>query len=237
MTAAAAEATEELGTGPQMGQLARQIVDAICGHPLLSPQEQKVHLQLIERALSAVSGAERRVAALRDHVEHLESLSRTDFLTGIANRRGFDEELRRILSAAHRHRDTGVLVLIDLDRFKAINDRYGHDAGDAVLRHVSEALCRNVRASDFVARLGGDEFAVILAHTGAAEGLYRARRLQSLLASTSTEYGDHCFRLDASFGGANYGTASDPADLLRRADLAMYRQKRSKGLRSIRLAS
>ena len=237
MTMAAAVLTEDRPFAPELGHLARQIVDAVCNNPSMSRTERTRQLALLERALNAVRGADCRIAALETHIEHLESLSRTDFLTGVANRRGLDDHVRRVVAAAHRHGDTGVLVLIDLDRFKDINDSFGHAAGDTVLKHVARVLGANVRASDFVARLGGDEFAVVLAHTGPAEGMCRARRLQATLTQSPVDVGQHSLRLEASFGSANYGIGTDESDLIRCADVAMYRQKRSRGLRYTRLAS
>ncbi len=238
MASPAVALVDDTATSVPMSRLARQIVDAICQDPNMSREEQTRQLAVLERALGLVAGAERQIAALKDHIGHLESLSRTDFLTGVANRRGIEEHIRRVLAAAERHGDTGVLVLLDLDRFKAVNDEHGHAAGDVVLRRVAEVLTQNTRVSDFVARIGGDEFAILLAHTGPREGMYRARRLQTILNETKAEFGMHLFPLEASVGAANYGPGTDPVELMRRADLAMYRQKRGKGLRaSVRLAS
>ena len=222
-------------SGPELaihvGQLARGIVDAIRNHSTLSKKEQTEQLRQLERAVGLVANAERKIERLEHHIKHLESLSRTDFLTGIANRRGFDEHLRRILAAARRHGDTGVVVLTDMDYFKEINDRHGHDCGDTVLKTVADILCKNVRGTDFVARLGGAEFAVILAHTSPREGMYRAKRLQTLLRQCEAEHNRRLFPLQASFGAANYSARSEFSELMRRADLAMYKDKRAKGLR------
>ena len=204
----------------------------------MSREEQARQLALLERALSIVAGAEGGVAAPQDHAGHSESPSRIDFLTGLANRRGLDEYIRRTLTDAERDGETGVLVLLDLDRFKAINSQHGHAAGDAVLRRVADVITANTRVSDFIARIGGDEFAVLLTHTGPREGMYRARRLHTLLNATVAEFGLHRFPLKASVGAASYGAGTDPAELMGRADLAMFRQQRSKGLRfAVKLAS
>lgn len=219
-----------------MGQLAHRVVDAIRNHSTLSKKEQTEQLLLLERAIGLVANAERKIETLEHHIEHLESLSRTDFLTGIANRRGLDEQLQRTLAASRRQGDSGVFVLVDLDYFKEVNDRHGHDSGDAVLQKVAEVLCENVRTTDFVGRLGGDEFAVILAHTSPREGMYRAKRLQTLLRQSEAEHKRRRFPLQASFGAANYGEKSEYSELIRRADLAMYKDKRSKGLRYTRVA-
>jgi len=226
---------DDRGADPKLaahvGQLARHIVDSIRNRSDLSKQERTDQLRLLERAIGMVANAERKIEDLEHHIENLESLSRTDFLTGIANRRGFDETLRRTLAAATRHGDSGVIVLADLDYFKDVNDRHGHDCGDAVLKAVAEVLGNNIRTTDFIARLGGDEFAVILAHTSPREGMCRAKRLQTLLRQSHCEHDRRVIPLQASFGSANYNAKSEFAELLRRADLAMYKDKRSKGLR------
>ncbi len=221
----------------RIGILARQIVDAICRNPSLSRTEQTRQLALLERALTMVDGADERMAALEEHIDNLRSLARTDFLTAIPNRRALEERLRVVLQAASRYGDTGVLTLFDVDRFKDVNDRLGHAAGDEVLRVLAEVLMANVRSSDFVARLAGDQFAVLFAHTGSREGLYRARRLQSQLRETIVQLGHETMTIEASIGCANYDAGTGLPGLFQRASIALYRQKRSRGLRYSRLAS
>ena len=102
------------------------------------------------------------------------------------NRRGFEDYLRRVTAAAERYDEQGVLVYIDLDEFKPINDEIGHDAGDAVLGFVARFFTENVRVTDTVARLGGDEFAILMVQTPAKEGEERARALQGALNASPT---------------------------------------------------
>ena len=220
-----------------MGILAGQIVNAICRHPTMSREEQTRQLALLERALTLVKGSEERMAVLEEHIENLTALRRTDFLTAIPNRRALEERLREILHGANRHGDTGVLVLFDVDRFKDMNDRYGHAAGDELLRALAEVLMQNVRNTDFVARLAGDQFAVLLAHTSPREGVYRARHLQTLMRETTIEVDGDRIAVEASIGCSNYEAGTDLAGLFQRASIALYRQKRSRGLRFSRLAS
>jgi GGDEF domain-containing protein len=118
--------------------------------------------RLIEDLLEAAANAEQRIAEQRARIRYLENLSITDELTGVLNRRGFKLELERALARAERRGETGVLLLGDLNRFKAINDSLGHLAGDSVLRAVAHELRRSTRRSDYVARIGGDEFAVLM---------------------------------------------------------------------------
>jgi diguanylate cyclase (GGDEF)-like protein len=110
-----------------------------------------------------------RVAALRDLSERREAelrirhLAHHDPLTGLPNRALFAERLRQALASAARERATVAVHCVDLDRFKDVNDAYGHPVGDALLRHAAEILRRVVRGEDTVARLGGDEFAIVQA--------------------------------------------------------------------------
>jgi diguanylate cyclase (GGDEF)-like protein len=184
--------------------------------------------ELLEEVLGIVAAAEKRIIEQRARIEALESLVMTDPLTGLENRRWFESQLTRVLAAAARHNDTGVLMYIDLDDFKSVNDTYGHDAGDAVLRRVADVLRANTRKSDVLSRLGGDEFAVLLTHTGTAEGQYRARRMGSLLGHAYAEYQGQHLPLRASIGTAAYGQDTKFVDLVRRADAEMYREKRTK---------
>jgi len=165
-----------------------------------------------------------RVRALLD----LESvLARTDPQTGLYNLRAFIELLDRELSRSQRTGRAFTLAYLDLDRFKAVNDRFGHAAGDLVLREVGMRLATTVRGIDATARLGGDEFAVLLSETDAAPAKAALERIQKTLSLTlrsiraASEVG-----VTVSIGAVAYsgGTASSD-DLLAAADALMYRTK------------
>jgi diguanylate cyclase (GGDEF)-like protein len=185
-------------------------------------------LALIEKVLAFAATAEQQLAEQKHRIAQLEWMSLTDELTGLPNRRGFQDFLRRALAAAQRHGENGMMAYVDLDNFKDINDRYGHDVGDAALRHVARILSENLRLSDFVARLHGDEFALVLVRASAAQGASRARRLQQQIHETPLRHGSLTLTIQASFGIAAYGRETEPADLLRRADRAMYEEKRAR---------
>ena len=120
-----------------------------------------------------------RVMRQRDlALEQLAALSMTDPLTGIANRRGFETRARAVLEAAQAAGRPCCLLLLDLDRFKAINDAHGHPAGDAVLREVADTLARGVRAEDVLGRLGGEEFVVLAPGSTVREAVPLAERLR-----------------------------------------------------------
>ncbi len=181
----------------------------------------------VERALNATIGAEQCIARLQQRISQLEKLVVTDELTGLLNRRGFEAELRRALALARRHSEPGLLVYVDLDGFKMINDTYGHAAGDEVLKHVGRLLATNVRSTDFVGRLGGDEFAVLLPRTSPENGMRRVQTLSRMLNPGMIFWNGSTLGVAASFGIEAYdGDAGGGAEaVLSRADSSMYAQK------------
>lgn len=182
-------------------------------------------LRLLVRALSRVAETEQIIAQKDALIDRLQSMAMNDALTNLLNRRGFEENLERVTAEADRYGQHGVLVYIDLDDFKLVNDRIGHEAGDVVLRHVAEFLLRSVRRTDLVARLGGDEFAVLMMQTDAKEGRTKAKELQRSLNATSALARDNEVRINASVGVTTFSGGAKCRTVMRRADRAMYRDK------------
>lgn len=181
---------------------------------------------LLERcAQLAAIAVERRHANARARHAALH-----DPLTGLPNRTLYADRLAQALAAARRHRGSVAVLMIDLDHFKMVNDTLGHDAGDDVLRKVADRLCAALRRSDTVCRLGGDEFVVVLPHV---ERVHDAQRMAGKLWRALREavsVGDVQLSLEVSIGLAvSSPVDDDPAALLRRADVAMYRAKRDRG--------
>ena len=179
-----------------------------------------------DSALTAAIDAERRLAEQDKRLAVLERLAKTDELTALLNRRGFLAELRRAVSAAGRYDERGVLIYVDLDGFKPINDTYGHGAGDEVLRRVAVTLRENVRDTDSVGRMGGDEFCVLLTRTSWKDGLAKAEGLDRSLNDTYVSWRGRMIAVRASLGVNAYGCKDDSDDLLDRVDDAMYVTKR-----------
>jgi diguanylate cyclase (GGDEF)-like protein len=191
---------------------------------------------LLERALAVAAAAEQKLAEQNKRIAFLESLSRTDELTGLMNRRGFIEELRRSLARARRSGETGVVIFCDVDAFKSINDSFGHAAGDEVLRGIGQTITASVREIDTVARLGGDEFAVLLTNTNRRDGAKRARMIQRELDRATHAIGDDLIPVGVSLGIEPYGPHDEIDDLLARADMEMYCNKRRKAANTLRVA-
>jgi diguanylate cyclase (GGDEF)-like protein len=158
----------------------------------------------------------------------LSNLARHDPLTGLANRRDFMARAEAQCAAARRYGRPLSVLMIDLDHFKAVNDRYGHAAGDDVLRFIAAVFSLKVRSTDVCARVGGEEFAVVLAETGLEGGLQMADRIRQAVASSPvvSERVAHPLRVTVSVGVTASATgATSLGALLRDADEALYRAK------------
>lgn len=180
---------------------------------------------LLNYTMETLKIARRRVDEQQRHIEILSRLSATDPATGLLNTRGLHLVLRRILARAKRDETGGALIVIDLDGFKAINDSYGHAAGDEVLISVARFLIRAVREGDEVARLGGDEFAILMPGVGRREADLRAEMLSTSLNGLVVPWEGRAIQVRGSVGGACYGPDDDMETIYRRADEDMYRQK------------
>ena len=168
------------------------------------------------------------VAALTARAETAEALADHDVLTRALNRRGFMTVLNRSMAFCRRHDVQAVLLYLDLDGFKGVNDRLGHAAGDAALMRVADLLLENVRESDAVGRLGGDEFALLLLHAGVEEGRDKARRLAETLEADGFHWQGERAALGGSFGVRPYAGQTDPEVWLSEADAAMWLRKKSR---------
>lgn len=183
---------------------------------------------LAMRLAAEVERLAAQLAQSRAKVSDLEAKIETDPLTELANRRGFERELKRSLAYLKRYGGSAALLFIDLDGFKPVNDRRGHAAGDAVLKAVAATLIRNVRASDIVARHGGDEFVVLLWNVTAAAAAAKAAALENAIEAVPVRFGAAVVHVGASAGVALIDGAEAPADLVARADAAMYARKRQR---------
>ena len=161
-------------------------------------------------------------------IEEVSRRSRTDQLTGLWNRRHFDEHLARVLNETERYDRTCALVLADIDHFKQVNDTLGHEAGDEVLKMVADVLREVVRTTDICARLGGEEFCMIVPETDLGGAVELAERIRANLDESTLHWREKEIRVTASFGVATYKSGSGAerrTQLFASADRAMYRAK------------
>ncbi|MFC7380214.1 GGDEF domain-containing protein [Brevundimonas sp. GCM10030266] len=170
--------------------------------------------------------AELEVAMAR--AEAAEAAADHDVLTPALNRRGFVAAMKSAMAYCQRHQTPAVLLYLDLDGFKGVNDRLGHAAGDAALVHVAGLLKANLRESDAVGRLGGDEFGLLMLNAGLDEGREKARRLAAVLETEPFEYEGQATGLGGSFGVRAWTGQADPEIWLAEADAAMWVRKKGR---------
>ena len=194
-------------------------IDVVWQHSRLeNGAENSAIILSVGMDITARKMAEVRLAWLADH----------DPLTGLFNRRRFEEELDRAIRLACRYQQTGALIFFDLDQFKFVNDTSGHRAGDDLLKAVSEAIPALLRTEDVVGRLGGDEFGIILGQIDRDGATDVARKILAHIGQLELEVGERTHKVSASLGIALFPEhGRDVQDLLARADLAMYQVKDS----------
>lgn len=166
---------------------------------------------------------------LESMLHHVESLAITDPLTGIFNRRRFSDVLRREVAVTRRYKNSLAMLMLDLDHFKAVNDRFGHDAGDDVLRSVANSLTSSLREVDLAARYGGEEFAVIMPQTTKVNAAIVAQRIARQIAQLAHTFDGEKVVLTASVGVADIADLQQATaeNLVKAADIALYEAKRT----------
>ena len=180
----------------------------------------------IQTLLGELDALRNDVSQLKSRLKAAEDLADRDALTPLLNRRGFLRELGRVRTFAQRYGSPASLVYFDLDGFKAINDRYGHAAGDAALQAVAERLLANVRESDVVGRMGGDEFAMVLVQTDQTTAEAKAATLADTMEREPIVFGDASAPIRLSYGVCEIAANTEPEALIAAADAAMFTAKR-----------
>lgn len=193
------------------------------------------------RARAAIEALAEEVIALREEGDTLrarladaELLADNDTLCPVFNRRAFEREVRREIALSGRFQTPLTLIFIDLDNFKAVNDVYGHAAGDSVLLKVADILLARTRETDIVGRLGGDEFGIVLAHASLEDSRRKAAQLAAAIDALEVrgEEGSTLppVEIGASCGVVEWAAGQSAAGLIARADQAMFAEKsRRKG--------
>ena len=155
----------------------------------------------------------------------LQRLAREDALTGLANRRHFRDEAERTIARSSRYEEALSLIMLDIDRFKRINDSRGHNIGDEVLKETVQRCLGGLRGTDLLARWGGEEFIALLPHTHLAEALQVAERLRETLAASPIASSSGPVPATLSGGVAQWQSGETLDAMLSRADAALYRAK------------
>jgi diguanylate cyclase (GGDEF)-like protein len=181
--------------------------------------------EAINFALIAMAEAEKRIERQKKRIKYLESLSVTDELTQLLNRRGFMKQLRYSLSITRRSKVGGSLMILDLNKFKEINDEYGHSAGDSLLKSIGSCLLEIVRETDVVGRIGGDEFSILMPGAGPGIVTKRIQEIHNSVNQLKFQWNKNNLRISVSIGRCDYDSNNKENQILESADLSMYRQK------------
>lgn len=191
--------------------------------------EQEITIESSIKELKAIESVfNLQNKKLFDSYNELKTISNTDILTGVSNRKRFEEDSFLALSNAKRYNLTFSLVVIDLNKFKFINDTYGHDVGDQILKHFTQVIQSNIRQSDQLFRTGGDEFVLILHNTQLEAGLNTIAKLKTALKETPLHFEKNSFTVEASFGISEFNKEGDSIDKLYKiADEKMYEDKKN----------
>lgn len=204
------------------------LIRAVVAHEDITERKKaEMALAVAEKDLvEAKLALERTNAELQSALSRAERAARTDELTGISNRRHFFESALRLVEIARRYQQPLSLVLLDLDHFKAINDRHGHPVGDQALVHVCEILGRQLRAADVLARYGGEEFVVLLPKASLDDATRFAERARAAIQDSPLTVVDGHIALSVSAGVATMGPQADSLErLIQLADEALYEAK------------
>jgi diguanylate cyclase len=186
-------------------------------------------LQRMEQTTAAMRGRilrlEKEAEGLRESLRASRERMLIDALTGVPNRLALDERLKHELARYKRHKQPLTLSVWDIDHFKAINDTFGHKAGDKALRIVAQKLAQEVRETDFIARYGGEEFVMLFINTSVMDALAKAERLREAIAAAPFRYGDKPLRITLSCGLSQLRANDTIEQLFERADQALYAAK------------
>jgi diguanylate cyclase (GGDEF)-like protein len=216
------------GTTDSIGQTKNVINDAKDQILKSEGQERLLNslLALLKSARFMIDDAESLLVEKDKKLYELESLLTTDELTGLKNRRGFFESFSRELECCNRGVSAGgLLILIDLDNFKMVNDRFGHLAGDACLRLVGKTTLNEIRTMDIAARLGGDEFVLLLSNTTKCEAAKRAQEIALKLNNLAVAWYGEEIPIQASLGLREYSKGECIENIFNDADFDMYQKK------------
>ena len=191
------------------------------------PHDLETTIRLLMTSQSKLDMAELKLNEQVEHIRNLEQQTITDSLTGLLNRRGFEQAFDRECDRTKRFLSKGgVFILVDLDNFKVINDKYGHNCGDACLKLMGMAIQNSVRSMDTAARLGGDEFVIILPDSEKQDIAIRAQKLIKDLNRLSLVWDGEEVAIRASAGLKAYGINDTPESIFAGADKKLYQNKK-----------
>ncbi len=182
--------------------------------------------QALSKILDFATNAEKTILRQEKRIDELEELSTLDDLTGLRNRKFLEIQLSFAHARSRRGGEPNILVYLDLNNFKIINDIYGHEAGDKMLKYMAEVLNQAIRATDYAFRISGDEFAIIFSNSTLTGALQKTDAIIKTLAVSSVKYQNDKLQISAAYGAVFIDHNLEISQIMRSADLQMYKNKR-----------
>jgi diguanylate cyclase (GGDEF)-like protein len=184
-----------------------------------------VSLEDAETLVGEIERLRAELDRLEARVSQLDTLAHQDPLVHLPNRRSFLGSLERLIASVERHGQPAAMLFVDVDGLKAINDRFGHTAGDKALIEIAKLLIASVRKTDCVARMGGDEFGILLDQTDEPRAWQMALRVVETVVGSQFCVNGSCLRLSVAVGVGMIKPGDNPLTVIERADKEMYRVK------------
>lgn len=186
----------------------------------------KAALATVRNLQNDLNNAKAELSVQNARIDLLERLATTDSLTGLCNRHGFFDNFEKELDRINRHQaQNGILIMIDMDNFKTINDTYGHSAGDEALCLVAQTLTAHIRKMDVAGRIGGDEFVLLFANVDPIDAVDRVQKLARKLNALTLKWQGERIKIRASVGIQAYRKGDNVTTIFDKADARMYKAK------------
>lgn len=216
------DSADKINNAESLEDLGRIVSTIVEDTKRMVQKNQELELQLVSSSS--------QVAELRKNLDSVKKEAQTDGLTGLANRKAFDRQIRNCIEDADETEKPLVLMMLDIDHFKEFNDSHGHQVGDQVLRLVARTLTDGVKGRDFAARYGGEEFSIILTDTTLESGVKVAEALRKMVENkevVNKTNNQNLGRITLSIGLAMYKQGETVSDFIERADKALYAAKQA----------
>ncbi|MFK5984959.1 MAG: GGDEF domain-containing protein [Pseudomonadota bacterium] len=224
---------KSVSTATDLKQLETDVqgrLDIILSHVETHRQNENTRVKRIQQQnqllKDKINTLENESGELRNKILNSQEKAYTDSLTNLPNRLSYDQHLEEFYAHWQRYHENLILMVWDIDFFKKVNDNYGHQAGDQVLKKVAELLREQLRKPDFIARFGGEEFVSLLPNTSLGGGFKVAEKMRSTIAELEFKYKDQLIPLTISCGISLFSDGDIPEDVFGRADKALYQAKK-----------
>jgi diguanylate cyclase len=203
----------------------KKIREEVEENDLVEKEKEKMSAESYANITGELSSTQEELAELKEQLEETKSQLLHDSLTGLYNRLAYEDRVEVEFSRSRRIKSPLCLAMWDIDYFKKVNDNYGHDVGDRVLKAFSDVIMKRIRKTDMFARIGGEEFVLLMPDTSSDVALTLNNELRETFMKCKFSYEDTTFSATSSVGIADFTEGDTPESVLKKADLALYASK------------